>query len=349
MSWHTDFFPFVMDTHVDATTYPEWGSAPHGPLIDCDMAHRGELMTSVVGESVTLPGQQVVYHVLRCELCIACHIWPLPDEAALAEYYKRRFYEGPAAHEVTQHERDRAWWQEAVYGPLFAQCETLLERKRLRLLDIGAGTGLALTTAKQRRWRAVGIEPSRAQAWSLLKKKYTVRSGPFDAQAAQCVQAYQPDVVLLWETLEHTVCPEDVLIRCAESMPPGALLVVSVPNDHNTYQIAACHKYHISPWWYCPPVHLWHFTPKTLQLLVRRCGFTIRDLRGTYPLEARMLEEGGQCYVGDERLWRQYTDDKIALELAAVRDGRWPELEAQYRSNLAQRIGRSIVCVAQRS
>ena len=350
MTWHTDFFPWVMDTHV-TDSWPEWGSAPRGPLLDADMAHRGELMASVIGESVTTPGKQVVYHVLRCELCIGCHIWPLPSETDLAAYYARRFYAGPAAQEVAQHERDRIWYEMCCYGPVLSQCHDILATQGVthipKVCDIGAGSGVLLDTAQKMGWKTFGIEPATEQCAELASRGHEPCIGTLQDHA-RCVQRNAPDVVSLWETLEHTICPEDVLLQCYDVMRPGALLVVSVPNDYSPLQLAACQKYGIAPWWLIPPIHTHYFSPKCLQLLVRRCGFTILDMRGTYPLEVNMLQKFGQCYVGNSELWRAYTDEKNAMELAHMRDGTWQTLEAQYRANLAERIGRSIICIAQK-
>ena len=41
---------FQLSHHYDTAPYPDWGSSPRGPLIVCDMAHRGELMEAVVGK-----------------------------------------------------------------------------------------------------------------------------------------------------------------------------------------------------------------------------------------------------------------------------------------------------------
>ena len=350
MTWHTNFFPWVMDTHV-TDDYPEWGSSPRGPLVDADMAHRGELMASVIGESVITPGKQVVYHVVRCELCIATHIWPLPSESDLAAYYARRFYVGPAAQEVAQHERDRAWYETCCYGPVLNQCHNILLTQDVthipRVLDIGAGSGILLDTAQKQGWKTFGIEPDTEQCAELASRGHEPCIGTLQDHA-RCVQRNAPDILCLWETLEHVVCPEDTLLQCYDLMKPGALLVVSVPNDYSPLQLAACQKYRIAPWWLIPPVHLWHFTPKTAQLLIRRCGFTILDMRGTYPLEVRMLDDDGLCYVGNSTQWREYTGRKNAFELREMQAGRWHDLEDQYRANLAERIGRSIICIAQK-
>lgn len=350
MSWHTDFFPYVMDTHV-TEDYMEWGSAPHGSLITCDLAHRGELITAVVGESVTTPRKQVVYFVLRCELCICTHIWPLPSEDDLAAYYAQKFYAGPAEHEVAQHERDREWYENCLYGPVLNQCHAILVTQGVthipRVLDIGAGSGLLLDTAKQYGWYTMGIEPDNRQCEALAVRGHQMCAGTLTAHK-RCVERWGADVVTLFDTLEHQSNPESFLLDCYDLMHPGALLVISCPNDWSPLQMAVCQKYDIPPYWILAPMHTHFFSPKCLQLLVRRCGFSLCDMRSTFPLERKMLEDNGACYVGNQALWRQYSDEKMEMELAAVRNGSWHELVAIYRSNLAHRIGRSILCIARK-
>ncbi len=337
--------PFLMATH-DSLDWPEWGSAPRRPLVRFDMAHAGEWMASVIGDD-PVTGMPRVYQVVRCELCIACHIWPLPPEADLAAYYARRFYDGPAAHEVAQHARDRAWYERCAYGPVFDQCEAFLRRTALKVLDIGAGNGVLLGTAQNRDYRTRGIEPDPRQCEALAARGHRMCIGAL-ADHRRCVQKWQPDVVTLWETLEHVPCPEDLLLQVYDVLPIGGLLVVSVPNDLSPLQLQACAKYDLPYYWLISPVHLQYFTPKTIQLLVRRCGYKIRDLRGTYPLEQNMVRHFGQNYVGNSALWRAYTDEKIAIELDAVRTGHWLALEAEYRANIQERRGRSIIVIAEK-
>ncbi len=338
-------FPYVMATHT-GSDYCEWGSAPRGPLVSLDMAHRGELMGCVVGDDPAT-GTPMAYQVLRCEMCIYTHVFPLPSEEALAAYYAQQFYAGPAAHEVAQHEQDRAYLETCVYGSIFDQCEGLLGRKPLNVLDIGSGSGIALDTAQHRGWRTRGIEPDVARCEALAAREHGMCIGTL-AQHAACVKKHAPDIVVLWEMLEHLPCPEAFLLDLYDVIPPGALLVISCPNDYNVLQMDVCQQYHLKPWWLIPPVHLCYFTPKTLQLLVRRCGWSLRDLRTSFPMEMFMLEDGGQCYVGNSTLWRHARDRMIAIEMQAVRERRWEAQEALYRGNMQERIGRSILCIAQK-
>jgi len=222
VTWHTDFFPYVMDTHV-TDDYPEWGSAPRGPLIDCDLAHRGELMASVIGESVTTPGKHVVYHVLRCELCLICHIWPLPSEEALAAYYARRFYAGPAKDELAKHARDRVWEETCLYGPILQQCQDILATAGVthipKVLDIGAGSGVLLDTAQKYGWQTMALEPDTLRCDAMAQEgTHRVCMGTLQAHK-RCVERWHPDIVCCWETVEHMANPEAFLLDVYDVMP----------------------------------------------------------------------------------------------------------------------------------
>jgi 2-polyprenyl-3-methyl-5-hydroxy-6-metoxy-1,4-benzoquinol methylase len=155
------------------------------------------------------------------------------------------------------------------------------------------------------------------------------------------------DVLYLYETLEHQPCPEEFLLLCADMLAPGGVLVVVVPNDYNPLQLQAQQQLGIPRWWLAPPQHLHYFTPKTLQLLVRRCGFRIADMRGTYPLEQHLLT--GENYIGNDMVGRKVHSARKAIELHAVGNAEdWDTLMAKYRGNLVDRIGREIVCIAQK-
>lgn len=349
--------PFQMDWHVDIASWPEWGAAPRGPLIALDMAHRGELLDSIIGPDV-VTGKPMVYHVVRCELCIACHAWPLPDPAALARYYTEQFYQVDKPDYVQRYQQDREWWQKCVHGPILQFCADSLQRNSLeaeqvRFLDIGAGPGIALDVARQRfGWQTWGIEPHKGLCESLWQRGHTMHHGtletfpiglllfPFDDHA-------RVHVAMLYETLEHQICPEETLLRVWELLEPGGILVVVVPSDWNKLQLAACQKLGLPRWWISVPQHLWYFSPATLKLLLRRTGFQILDCRSTFPMEKFLLEEG-HCYVGNDSIGRACHQERVGYELEAVRTGKWLQLEQEYRYNLTQRIGRELVFICRK-
>ena len=318
--------------------------------------HAGYLLDTVVGPDVS-SGQSRVYEVLRCEPCLAWHVTPLPEPAALARYYATQFYELDKPDYVARYERDREWWEKCVHGPILQQCKDYLrldcpEEDQVRFLDIGAGPGIALDVAQKRfGWETWGIEPNKALCDALWGRGHTMFHGTLETLPQGPLIALFDDhprvhVAMLYETLEHQGCPEETLLRVWELLEPEGVLVVVVPNDWNPLQLAACQKLGLPHWFVSPPQHLWMFTPKCLQLLLRRCGFEIVDARATFPLEKFLLE--GLCYVGNDAIGRACHQERMAYELDAVVSGKWAQLEQTYRMNMVKRIGRELVFIGRK-
>ena len=340
---------FQLLSHYDLTTWPEWGSAPRGPLIECDMAHKGELLDAVIGPDPEA-GKPRIYYVLRCELCIITHVWPLPTPEALATYYTKQFYQTDHADYVARYEADREWWETCVHGPILEQClEELGESvvSPVNFLEIGAGPGIALDVAKQRfGWQTWAIEPCDALIQSLADRGHAVVNGTLEI--AQDRLHIRPifDILYLYEVLEHQSTPDDFLLRCWDLLRPGGLIVVVVPNEFSPLQMQAKKQLGLESYWLAPPQHLNYMTPKTLQLVLRRAGFSLVDLRGTYPIDQHLLH--GQNYIGNDTLGRHLHQERMAEELAVVAAGSWLQREQQYRDQMRQRIGREIVAIGRK-
>src|SRR6266853_2085359 len=254
--WHT------------GTEYPEWGSTPRKPLVVFDLAHKGEWMDSVIGPH-PVTGKDMIYHVVRCELCIAIHVWPLPSDAELATYYARHFYEQDKPAMIARYQADAGWWSHCMHGPMLDAAAAALSptlARPTRILDIGAGPGLLLRNATARGWHTLAIEPSPLCAERLYEAGYVVV--PSFALLRNQDNCF--DIVTLWEVIEHLACPEDTLLRAWDVLRPGGILALCVPNDYNALQQRAVTDLGLPRWWLAPPQHLWHYTKKTLQLLVRR-------------------------------------------------------------------------------
>lgn len=355
---------YQLDSHVDIASWPEWGSAPRGPVLTCDNAHAGELMDSIIGPDAAT-GEPMVYHIIRCELCISTHVWPLPSQDALAQYYANQFYQVEKPEYIARYEQDRSWWEQCVHTPILRQCidnnpwvfsdnkqasSLRVSRKNKRVLDIGAGPGIALDVARNMGLWTYAVEPNEALALRLRENNDGVYHGTLEDVAPYIQSDFSNkgfDILYLYETLEHQPCPEDFLLHCYDLLAPGGVIAIVVPNDYNPLQLRACQEYSLKHWWLAPPQHLHYFTPKTLQLLVRRCGLTLCDMRTTWPLEQAIF--GGRNYIGNDVLGRQLHQERMAAELHDVHDAdRWDARMARYRGNMINRIGREIVCIARK-
>jgi SAM-dependent methyltransferase len=136
----------------------------------------------------------------------------------------------------------------------------LLGPPRGRLLDVGAGRGRFVASARAAGWDASGIEPSpRASAPHVE---------PVGLEAAQFAEL---DAITLWHVLEHLEDPAGALRRLHGWLAPGGVLLVGVPNLASLQaRLGGRRWYHLDL-----PRHRTHFTARGLEAALRDAGFEI--------------------------------------------------------------------------
>ncbi len=157
-----------------------------------------------------------------------------------------------------------------VAGPLLSRFDrarlALLGPPRGTLLDIGAGRGRFVASARAAGWSASGIEPS-ARGVEAARSVYGVeleRSSLADVSGTY-------DAVSLWHVLEHLDDPGEALAHVASLLPAGGMLLVGVPNLASVQaRIGRDRWFHLDL-----PRHRTHFTPAGLRSLLERHGFTV--------------------------------------------------------------------------
>jgi SAM-dependent methyltransferase len=137
----------------------------------------------------------------------------------------------------------------------------LLGRPPGRLLDVGAGRGRFVASARDAGWDARGIEPARRG------DPYGVgleRAGIDEADVAPG----SLDAVTLWHVLEHVDDPAAALERVRSWLRPGGVVLVGAPNLASVQaRIGGAHWYHLDL-----PRHRTHFTATGLRALLTRTG-----------------------------------------------------------------------------
>jgi SAM-dependent methyltransferase len=142
----------------------------------------------------------------------------------------------------------------------------LLGPPRGTLLDIGAGRGRFVASARAAGWSAEGVEPS-ARGVEAARAVYGValRRGSL----ADVAGTY--DAISLWHVLEHLDDPDAAIARVASLLPVGGVLVVGVPNLASVQaRIGGARWFHLDL-----PRHRTHFTPAGLRLLLARHGLVV--------------------------------------------------------------------------
>jgi SAM-dependent methyltransferase len=170
-----------------------------------------------------------------------------------------------------------AQWQNEleIRGELWRKRLRLVEKLKPsgKLLDIGTGDGFFLKFAAST-FEAHSTEISETGASYARERGFDPLIGDFlDLKVVE----NSFDVITLWHALEHLPHPGLVLNKVKETLKPGGIVVIAVPNEQ--YQlIFNCRKQNplgVMNWG--DELHLTHFLPATLKRYLSKSGFRILD------------------------------------------------------------------------
>ncbi|WP_289022098.1 class I SAM-dependent methyltransferase [uncultured Salegentibacter sp.] len=131
------------------------------------------------------------------------------------------------------------------------------------LLDIGAGTGDFLVTAKKKEWNVAGVEPN-TQARKLAQEK--------GIELKEDLTQFKDasfDVISMWHVLEHVPDLDSQIENLARLLKPNGVAVIAVPN------FKSFDAKHYREFWaaYDVPRHLWHFSQQGITELFKKHNF----------------------------------------------------------------------------
>ncbi|SFB09063.1 Methyltransferase domain-containing protein [Flavobacterium swingsii] len=125
------------------------------------------------------------------------------------------------------------------------------------LLDIGAGTGDFLATAKKAGWQITGIEPNEKA------KTISISKGVSFAENLESIESHSFDVITMWHVLEHVPDLENQIKILKRLVKPNGTIIIAVPN-YKSFDA----KYYGEFWAaYDVPRHLWHFSKISIEKL----------------------------------------------------------------------------------
>lgn len=135
-----------------------------------------------------------------------------------------------------------------------------LHNQKGSLLDIGAGTGDFLVTAKAAGWQTTGVEPNENA------KKLAISKGISFQNSIESIENQQFDIITMWHVMEHVPDVEHQIKQLKRLLKPTGTIIIAVPN-YKSFDAQ-----HYGKFWaaYDVPRHLWHFSKTSIEKLVSR-------------------------------------------------------------------------------
>lgn len=192
---------------------------------------------------------------------------PQPDLVNLGKYYESEDY-------ISHTDNKRSLFEKAYHFVKNIALKNKLnlingeQSRKGRILDIGAGTGDFLLTAKNDGWDTVGVEPSERA------KNIAIQKGISFVNEISDLQNNSFDVITMWHVLEHVPNLELQIKELKRLLKPTGTLIIAVPNfksyDANHYQT----------FWaaYDVPIHFWHFSKKAIQSLFEKVDMKLEKV-----------------------------------------------------------------------
>jgi 2-polyprenyl-3-methyl-5-hydroxy-6-metoxy-1,4-benzoquinol methylase len=129
-----------------------------------------------------------------------------------------------------------------------------------KVLDIGAGTGDFLLTAKENGWKTIGVEPSEKA------KAIAIQKGIEFVVETQELESHSFDVITMWHVLEHVPNLDNQIKELKRLVKPNGTVIIAVPN-FKSYDA----KYYGKFWAaFDVPIHFWHFSKTAIKLLFEK-------------------------------------------------------------------------------
>lgn len=125
---------------------------------------------------------------------------------------------------------------------------------------------------QQAGWAVTGLEPDDT-ARKVAADKYQLQLQSPENLFKQNNKSF--DVITMWHVLEHVHDLHQYIETFYKILQPNGILVIAVPN-YTSYDAELYHQYWAA---YDVPRHLYHFSPKSIELLMAAKGLTVNAFK----------------------------------------------------------------------
>lgn len=215
----------------------------------------------------TVPQGGRTFSIVACKKCGLQMINPQPTPEVLSSYYDERYY-GKGTKKFIP---IITWLRRLSVKKKVRKISSFYAHRTGKVIDIGCADGAFLFNIMKRKWDVYGSEHSESFATSPYLHDIKVHIGDIDTLGADNCSF---DVVTLWHVFEHLADPNRYLREINRIIKPNGLLVLTLPNiDSWQAKLFKAKWFHLDP-----PRHLFHFSPATLRVLLKKNNFTVERI-----------------------------------------------------------------------
>ena len=196
--------------------------------------------------------------IKKCPNCHLVQVNPLPSIKEVNKLYQGDYWKNFSFYssQLSAHEK---YFEKKIN-------DIKMLRNKGQLLDVGCAFGSLLKAANDQGFIAEGIDISDYPVKQCLKKKLKATTGTI----TDINKRNYYDIITAFEVVEHERDPLLTLKTVYQLLKINGLLVVSVPNSNSLSSVI------MGRFWfgYRHKEHLFHFTNKSLKMLLLRAGFS---------------------------------------------------------------------------
>ncbi|MCA8953678.1 MAG: class I SAM-dependent methyltransferase [Planctomycetes bacterium] len=273
---------------------PKTGLPPPSAIEHAEAIDRCQICGS---SERTLKFAEPPFEVVTCSDCGLVYVTPRLSGQDLLDIYDEGYWK-------SQNPKVRGYAdyasESALYLKTFEKRMALVSRwvePNSRVLDVGCAAGYFLRVMRDRGHDVHGVELSEAIAKEAVAALGDDRIHIGTLDDAALAMNYEPgsfDLVTLWDVIEHVPDPQAVLRKIRELLKPGRRLLLETQNVASRWARMLGRRWHH----YKHHEHLFHFTPATIERLLRDCGFKTlavgSDYAGKYVSFGFLAERAGK-------------------------------------------------------
>jgi len=233
---------------------------------NCPVCEKENSTVILLGKDYSTSKEE--FPISKCNNCGFVFTQNIPDEESIGKYYNNANY---VSHSNTKKGLFFKVYHLVRSFMLKQKCKLVIKETKKtkgKILDVGSATGYFLNEMKLNGWEIEGIEQDE-NAIALGKEKFNI-----DANPPSHINSFENnsfDCITLWHVLEHVHQLSATVSNLNKLLKPEGVLIIAVPN-HESYDANYYERYWAG---WDIPIHLWHFSTKSMQDLMIKHNFEV--------------------------------------------------------------------------